>query len=71
MFIIILIIDVYSRKYLLQIHWRIVMKFSVSKEVFEKLDNVCFGIVVAKGIDNTKENIEAKEALIKVIRECE
>ena len=47
------------------------MKFSVSKEVFEKLDNVCFGIVVAKGIDNTKENIEAKEALIKVIGECE
>jgi DNA/RNA-binding domain of Phe-tRNA-synthetase-like protein len=38
------------------------MKFIVSKEVFERLDNVCFGIVVAKGINN-KENIEAKKLL--------
>jgi len=29
------------------------MKFSVSSEVFEKLDNVCFGVIVAKGIDNS------------------
>lgn len=28
------------------------MKFKVSEEVFEKLENVCFGVVVAKGIDN-------------------
>ncbi|MCS4467256.1 hypothetical protein JTS99_16500 [Clostridium botulinum] len=26
------------------------MKFIVAKEVFENLDNVCFGIVVAKGL---------------------
>lgn len=31
------------------------MKFIVEKEVFEKLDDVCFGIVVAKGIDNTQK----------------
>ncbi|WP_242840851.1 B3/4 domain-containing protein [Metaclostridioides mangenotii] len=30
------------------------MKFKVDKEVFDKLENVCFGVVVAKGIDNTK-----------------
>ena len=28
------------------------MKFSVSKDVFEKMDNLCFGVVVARGIDN-------------------
>lgn len=47
------------------------MKFSVSKEVFEKLDNVCFGIVVARGIDNAIENIEAKKLLIERIKESE
>ncbi|MDY4573762.1 MAG: phenylalanine--tRNA ligase beta subunit-related protein [Intestinibacter sp.] len=31
------------------------MKFIVEKEVFDKLDDVCFGIVVAKGIDNTQK----------------
>ena len=30
------------------------MKFSVKKEVFEKLPKACFGVVVAKGIDNGK-----------------
>ena len=29
------------------------MKFSVSKEVFEKMETACFGIVVAKNIDNS------------------
>ena len=47
------------------------MKFSVSKEVFEKLDDVCFGIVVAKGIDNKKESIEIKDLLQERIKECE
>jgi len=28
------------------------MKFSVSREVFEKMGNACFGIVVARGIKN-------------------
>lgn len=30
------------------------MKFKVSEEVFNQLDDLCFGVVVAKGIDNTK-----------------
>ena len=30
------------------------MKFIVEKEIFEKLPNVCFGVVMAKGIDNSK-----------------
>lgn len=38
------------------------MKFSVSKDVFEKIDNVCFGIVVAKGINN-EENKRITELL--------
>lgn len=38
------------------------MKFSVSKEVFQKMDNVCFGIVVAKGINN-EENKKIAELL--------
>jgi DNA/RNA-binding domain of Phe-tRNA-synthetase-like protein len=38
------------------------MKFSVSKEVFQKMDNVCFGIVVAKGINN-EENKKIIELL--------
>ncbi len=29
------------------------MKFIVEKEIFEKLPNACFGVVMAKGIDNT------------------
>ena len=29
------------------------MKFKVSDEVFSKLEDVCFGVVVAKGIDNS------------------
>lgn len=47
------------------------MKFSVSKEVFQKMDNICFGIVVAKGMNNEdnkkitellKNNIELTES---------
>ena len=29
------------------------MKFIIEKEVFEKLPTACFGVVVAKGVDNT------------------
>jgi DNA/RNA-binding domain of Phe-tRNA-synthetase-like protein len=47
------------------------MKFSVSREVFEKLDNVCFGVIVAKGIDNTLEKSEIIEKLNQAIQECE
>lgn len=38
------------------------MKFIVSKEVFETIHNVCFGIVVAKGINN-EDNIEVTNLL--------
>ncbi|MGL6105964.1 B3/B4 domain-containing protein [Romboutsia sp.] len=31
------------------------MKFKVSKEVFNKLNDVCFGVVVARGLDNKKD----------------
>ena len=31
------------------------MHFKVEQEIFEKLPNACFGVVVAKGIDNTKD----------------
>lgn len=30
------------------------MKFIVEKEIFEKLPDVCFGVVVARGVDNSK-----------------
>lgn len=46
------------------------MKFSVSKEVFQKMDNVCFGIVVAKGINN-EENKEIAELLKNSIESIE
>lgn len=47
------------------------MKFVVSKDVFEKLDNMCFGIVVAKGIDNTKNYNEINNMLKTIIEEDE
>ncbi|WP_270941686.1 B3/4 domain-containing protein [Romboutsia lituseburensis] len=47
------------------------MKFRVSKEVFEKFENVCFGVIVAKGIDNTVEVNEIIQLLNKSIQECE
>lgn len=43
------------------------MKFIVDKYVFNKLDNLCFGVVVAKGIDNSKDNIEINELLKNII----
>ena len=33
----------------------IVLKFIISKEIFNELNNLCVGVVVAKGIDNSKE----------------
>ena len=30
------------------------MKFIVEKEIFERLPNACFGVVMAKGIDNSE-----------------
>lgn len=31
------------------------MKFIVAEEIFEKLPNVCFGVVMARGIDNSMD----------------
>lgn len=39
------------------------MKFIVTDEVFKKLENVMFGIVIAKGINNKKEYPEIKKIL--------
>ena len=39
------------------------MKFIVEKEIFEKLPNACFGVVMAKGIDNSKTYPEIEQFL--------
>ena len=44
------------------------MKFIVEKEIFEKLPNACFGIVMAKGIDNSKAYSEIDRLLDESIR---
>lgn len=43
------------------------MKFSVEKGIFEKLPNACFGVVMAKGIDNSKGYPEIDQLLDKSI----
>lgn len=43
------------------------MKFIVERSIFEKLPNACFGIVVAKGIDNAKDYPEIEKLLEKSI----
>ncbi|MFZ5966738.1 MAG: B3/4 domain-containing protein [Bacillota bacterium] len=48
------------------------MKFKVSPELFERIPNVCFGVVVGYGIDNTQSSIEISKMLkeeMKSIRE--
>lgn len=39
------------------------MKFIVEKEIFDKLPNACFGVVAAKGIDNSKSYKEIDSLL--------
>ena len=39
------------------------MKFIIEKEIFEKLPNACFGVVMAKGIDNSKAYPEIEHLL--------
>lgn len=46
------------------------MRFAVSNEVFEKLEDVCFGVVIAKGINNA-ENSEVKRLLDSSIKHIE
>lgn len=47
------------------------MKFVVEKEIIEKLPNVCFGVVIAKGIDNTNEYPQIETLLNEGIQEAE
>lgn len=44
------------------------MKFIVEKEIFEKLPNACFGVVMAKGIKNDKEYPEIEQLLNESIQ---
>jgi len=39
------------------------MKFKVEKEIFDKLPEACFGVVMAKGIDNSKIYPEIEQLL--------
>lgn len=34
------------------------MKFKIDKKIFDKIDNLYVGVVVAKGVDNTKEYLQ-------------
>lgn len=47
------------------------MKFIVEKEIFDQLPNVCFGVVVAKGIDNTKSYPVIDDLLNENIKKAE
>ena len=43
------------------------MKFVVDKRFFDKVDNACFGVIIARGIDNTKDYLFIKKLLNKEI----
>lgn len=47
------------------------MKFIIQKEIFDKLDNLVVGVVVAKGIDNSKEYPEIDKLLDDSIKLAE
>ena len=47
------------------------MKFKVEKKIFEKLPNLYIGVVVAKGVDNTKDYPEIKSKLAEAIKLAE
>lgn len=46
------------------------MKFIVQDEVFKKLEGVCFGIVIARGIDNKKQIDAVNKLLLNNIYEA-
>lgn len=46
------------------------MKFRVEKEIFDKLPNACFGVVMARGVDNTKECPEVDALLEEGVLEA-
>ncbi len=45
------------------------MRFLVENKVFDQLENVCFGVVVARGIDNVTNKQEIKDMLGKSIKD--
>ena len=47
------------------------MKFKIEDKIFEKLPNLYVGVVVAKGIDNSKEYPEISKKLAKAIEVAE
>ena len=47
------------------------MKFIIQKEIFDKLDNLVVGVVVAKNIDNSKEYKEIDKLLEESIKLAE
>lgn len=47
------------------------MKFIVQDEVFKKLDGACFGIVIARGIDNKKQIEEVNTLLLNNIKQIQ
>ena len=47
------------------------MKFIIQKEIFDKLDNLYVGVVVAKGIDNSKEYPKIEKLLDESIHLAE
>lgn len=44
------------------------MKFIVEKEIFEKLPNACFGVVMARGVDNSRTYPEIDSLLNESIQ---
>ena len=44
------------------------MKFIVEKEIFEKLPNACFGVVMARGVDNSRAYPEINSLLNESIQ---
>ena len=47
------------------------MRFAVSEKVFDVLNDVCFGVVVAKGISNVEEIPVISDMLVRNIAICE
>ena len=47
------------------------MKFIIQKEIFDKLDNLCVGVVVCKGVDNSKDYEEITKMLDESIKIAE
>ena len=47
------------------------MRFKIEKKIFDKLDNLYVGVVVAKGVDNTKKYPQISQALTESLKVAE